>query len=163
MKCPYCGHLEDKVVDSRESREGEVIRRRRECGKCERRFTSYERIEEIPYLVVKKGGRREPFDRNKVMAGLMRACEKRPIAAAQLAEIVTSVETLVHSSPDRECSTAKIGEVIMRRLEELDKVAYVRFASVYLEFEDVSEFGNVMRELKSLVRSHTPEKSTEEI
>jgi transcriptional repressor NrdR len=153
MKCPFCSHIEDKVVDSRESREGDVIRRRRECLKCERRFTSYERIEEIPYMVVKKDGTREPFDRNKVMAGLLRACEKRPISPAKLDSIVNAVEMHVQESPDRELSTVKIGEVIMRRLKELDKVAYVRFASVYLEFEDVSEFGSVMRELKTLVRS----------
>jgi transcriptional repressor NrdR len=164
MKCPFCGHTEDKVVDSRESREGEAIRRRRECLKCERRFTSYERIEEIPYMVVKKDGTREPFDRNKVMAGLLRACEKRPISPAKLDAIVETVETYVQDSPDRECSTTKIGEIIMRRLKELDKVAYVRFASVYLEFEDVSEFGSVMRELKTLVRSQSgkPRKSAEE-
>jgi transcriptional repressor NrdR len=164
MKCPFCGHVEDKVVDSRESREGEVIRRRRECLKCERRFTSYERIEEIPYMVVKKDGTREPFDRSKVRAGLLRACEKRPISPAKLEAIVDAVETLVQDSPDRECSTVKVGEVIMRRLKELDKVAYIRFASVYLEFEDVSEFGSVMRELKTLVRSQSakPRKGSEE-
>ena len=155
MKCPFCAHIEDKVVDSRESREGEVIRRRRECLKCERRFTSYERIEEIPYMVVKKDGTREPFDRNKVMAGLLRACEKRPISPTKLNEIAAAVETQVQDSPDRECPTTKVGEIIMRHLKELDKVAYVRFASVYLEFEDVSEFGSVMRELKTLVRSQT--------
>ena len=160
MKCPFCAHLEDKVVDSRESREGDVIRRRRECANCERRFTSYERIEEIPYMVIKKDGRREPFDRNKVMAGLIRACEKRPISASELAQIVNAVESYIQESSDRERPTTKIGEIIMRRLEELDKVAYVRFASVYLEFEDVSEFGNVMRELKTLVRSHASDKAT---
>ncbi len=153
MKCPFCAHLEDKVVDSREGREGDVIRRRRECLKCERRFTSYERIEEIPYMVVKKDGTREPFDRNKVMAGLLRAGEKRPIPPVKLDAIVEAVETYVQDSPDRERPTTKIGEIIMRGLKELDKVAYVRFASVYLEFEDVSEFGSVMRELKTLVRS----------
>jgi len=156
MKCPFCGFLEDKVVDSRESREGEAIRRRRECLKCERRFTSYERIDEIPYMVIKKeheagkDGRRETFDRNKVMAGLLRACEKRPIPSAKLDAIVNAVEKYVQESPERERPTTKIGEMIMRRLKELDKVAYVRFASVYLEFEDVSEF---MLELKSLVRA----------
>ena len=152
MKCPFCSHLEDKVVDSRESREGDAIRRRRECLRCERRFTSYERIDEIPYMVVKKDGRREPFDRNKVMAGLLRACEKRPIAATKLESIVNSIEKYVQDSPDRERSTTKIGEMIMRRLKELDKVAYVRFASVYLEFEDVTEF---MKELKTLVRTRS--------
>ena len=150
MKCPFCGFIEDKVVDSRESREGDSIRRRRECLRCERRFTSYERIDEIPYMVIKKDGRREPFDRNKVMAGLLRACEKRPVPSSKLDGIVNSIEKYVQESPERERPTSKIGEMIMRRLKELDKVAYVRFASVYLEFEDVSEF---MHELKSLVRA----------
>lgn len=150
MRCPFCGHLEDKVVDSRESKEGDSIRRRRECLVCARRFTSYERIDEIPYMVVKKDGRRETFERNKIMAGLLRACEKRPISAAQLEAIVDEVEKFVQDTPERELSTNDIGKMIMRRLKTLDKVAYVRFASVYLEFEDVSEF---MSELKVLVRS----------
>jgi len=150
MKCPFCGYLEDKVVDSRESREGDAIRRRRECLRCERRFTSYERIDEIPYMVVKKDGRRETFDRNKVMAGLLRACEKRPVPSTKLDSIVNAIEKYVQESSERERPTSKIGEMIMRRLKELDKVAYVRFASVYLEFEDVSEF---MTELKNLVRT----------
>ena len=149
MRCPFCGYLEDKVVDSRESREGDSIRRRRECLRCERRFTSYERIDEIPYMVVKKDGRREPFDRNKVMAGLLRACATRPIPATKRDSIVNAVEKYVQESPERERPTTKVGEMIMRRLKELDKVAYVRFASVYLEFEDVTEF---MKELKTLVR-----------
>ena len=150
MKCPFCGHIEDKVVDSRESREGDVIRRRRECLKCERRFTSYERIDEIPYMVIKKDGRREPFNRDKVMAGLLRACEKRPVSTSKLEAIVNAVEGYVQTSTERERPTAKIGEKIMRRLKDLDKVAYVRFASVYLEFQDVSEF---MDELKGLIRA----------
>lgn len=150
MRCPFCAHLEDKVVDSRESKEGDSIRRRRECIECGRRFTSYERIDEIPYLVVKKDGKREAFDRNKIMAGLLRACEKRPISASQLESIVDSVEKYVQESTDRERQTSDVGKIIMRRLKELDKVAYVRFASVYLEFEDVSEF---MTELKYLVRT----------
>ena len=150
MRCPFCTHLEDKVVDSRESKEGDSIRRRRECIECGRRFTSYERIDEIPYLVVKKDGKREAFDRNKIMAGLLRACEKRPISASQLESIVDSVEKNVQDSTDRELPTSEMGKIIMRRLKELDKVAYVRFASVYLEFEDVSEF---MTELKNLVRA----------
>ncbi|NOT61515.1 MAG: transcriptional repressor NrdR [Acidobacteria bacterium] len=150
MKCPFCAHIEDKVVDSRESREGDVIRRRRECLKCERRFTSYERIDEIPYMVVKKDERREPFSREKVMAGLMRACEKRPVAVNKLEAIVDAIEAYVQNSPERERPTSKIGEMIMRKLKELDKVAYVRFASVYLEFQDVSEF---LDELKGLIRA----------
>lgn len=157
MRCPFCGHIEDKVVDSRESKDGDSIRRRRECLECGRRFTSYERIDEIPYMVVKKDGKREIFDRNKILAGTLRACEKRPISTGQLEEIVDDVEKVVQDSPDRELPTSSIGKIIMRRLKALDKVAYVRFASVYLEFEDVSEF---MTELKDLVRSRdlTPEK-----
>lgn len=149
MKCPFCGHLEDKVVDSREAKDGDSIRRRRECMECARRFTSYERIDEVPYMVVKKDGRRETFDRGKIMNGLLRACEKRPISANQLESLINSVEKYVQDSPDRERRTEQVGKMIMRRLKELDKVAYVRFASVYLEFEDVSEF---MEELKILVR-----------
>ncbi len=152
MKCPFCGYLEDKVVDSRESREGDAIRRRRECLKCERRFTSYERIDEIPYMVIKKDERREPFDRTKIMAGLLRACEKRPVPSSKLDAIVNQIEKYVQESPERERPTSKIGEMVMRRLKELDKVAYVRFASVYLEFEDVTEF---MHELKTLVRTRS--------
>ena len=152
MRCPFCGHIEDKVVDSRETKDGDAIRRRRECLQCSRRFTSYERIDEIPYMVVKKDGRREIFDRNKIMSGLMRACEKRPISTAQLESIVDEIEKEVQDSLDREVSTSEIGKIIMRRLKSLDKVAYVRFASVYLEFEDVSEF---MTELKALVDSRT--------
>jgi transcriptional repressor NrdR len=150
MKCPFCGFLEDKVVDSREAKDGDSIRRRRECMSCSRRFTSYERIDEVPYMVVKKDGRREIFDRNKIMAGLLRACEKRPISASQLESIVDFVEKNVQESTDRELPTSEIGKIIMSRLKALDKVAYVRFASVYLEFEDVSEF---MTELKYLVRA----------
>ena len=150
MKCPFCGFLEDKVVDSREAKDGDSIRRRRECLQCGRRFTSYERIDEIPYMVVKKDGRREIFERGKIMAGLLRACEKRPISASQLESIVADVEKNVQDSTDREMPTSDLGKVIMRRLKELDKVAYVRFASVYLEFEDVSEF---MTELKYLVQA----------
>src|SRR5918912_266643 len=149
MKCPFCGHLHDKVVDSRESKEGDAIRRRRQCLECQRRFTSYERIDEIPYMVVKKDGRREPFDREKVLAGVMKACEKRPIPMAKIESLVNSIEKYVQESRERERSTDKVGEMIMRRLKELDKVAYVRFASVYLDFKDVSEF---MSELRSLVR-----------
>jgi transcriptional repressor NrdR len=150
MLCPFCGHIEDKVVDSRESKEGDSIRRRRECLNCGRRFTSYERIDEIPYMVVKKDGRREPYDRNKILGGLRRACEKRPISVSQLESIADQIEKVVQDSSDREVSTSEIGKTIMRRLKALDKVAYVRFASVYLEFEDVSEF---MTELKDLVRA----------
>ena len=150
MKCPFCGHPEDKVVDSRESKEGEAIRRRHECLSCERRFTSYERIDEIPYLVVKKDGRREKFDRQKVLSGLLKACEKRPVSMGKLEGMVNQVEAYVAESPDRERSTAELGQFLMDRLKSLDKVAYVRFASVYLDFKDIREF---MGELKDLLKS----------
>ncbi|HEY3128810.1 MAG TPA: transcriptional regulator NrdR [Acidobacteriota bacterium] len=140
MKCPYCEHLEDRVVDSRESKEGDVIRRRRECLGCGRRFTSYERIDEIPYMVVKKDGRRERFDRNKVMSGLLRACEKRPVSTGQLEALVDEIEQRVQEATDREISSEEVGKQVMQKLRQLDKVAYVRFASVYLEFKDVTEF-----------------------
>jgi len=152
MRCPFCSHIEDKVVDSREAKDGDSIRRRRECLDCGRRFTSYERIDEIPYMVVKKDGKREQFERNKVLSGLFRAAEKRPISTAQLEKIVDEVERNVQDSLDRELSTTDVGKLIMRRLKALDKVAYVRFASVYLEFADVSEF---MSELKTLVGART--------
>ena len=148
MKCPFCGHSEDKVVDSRESKEAESIRRRRECLKCEKRFTTYERIDEIPYMVVKKDGRREKFERQKVLAGLLRACEKRPVSIGKLEQIVNDVEAFVIDSPERERKTSEIGTVIMNQLKKQDKVAYVRFASVYMDFKDVKEF---MAELKHLL------------
>ena len=150
MKCPFCGHPEDKVVDSREGKEHQAVRRRRECLACKRRFTTYERVDEIPYMVVKKDGRREKFDRQKILAGLLRACEKRPVSMNRLEEIVNQAEGLVIDSPDREVPSREIGELLMTRLRELDKVAYVRFASVYLDFKDVKEF---MDELKDLLRS----------
>jgi len=150
MKCPFCGHVEDKVVDSREAKVGDTIRRRRECEKCGRRFTTYERIDEIPYMVVKKDGRREKFERQKVLAGLLKACEKRPVAMAKLEQIVNEAETLVAESPDRERPASEVGELVMNRLKKLDKVAYVRFASVYLDFKDVREF---MDELKELLKA----------
>lgn len=150
MKCPFCGFINDKVVDSRESKEGESIRRRRECLKCEKRFTTYERIDEIPYMVIKKDGRREKFDRQKVLNGLLRACEKRPISMGKLEQIVNEAETFVIDSPERERKTSEVGELIMNRLKKHDKVAYVRFASVYLDFKDVKEF---MDELKDLLKT----------
>ena len=150
MKCPFCGHLEDKVVDSRESKEGDAIRRRRQCLGCSRRFTSYERIDEIPYMVVKKDGRRERFERQKVLAGLLRACERRPVSMVQLETIADKAELLAQESPVREISTETIGTTIMNELKSLDKVAYVRFASVYLDFKDVKEF---MAELKNLLKA----------
>jgi len=152
MRCPFCSHAEDKVVDSRESKDGDSIRRRRECLDCGRRFTSYERIDEIPYMVIKKDGKREQFERGKVLSGLLRAAEKRPISTGQLEKIVDEVEKNVQDSLDRELGVSDIGKIIMRRLKALDKVAYVRFASVYLEFADVSEF---MDELRGLVGAKT--------
>jgi transcriptional repressor NrdR len=147
MKCPFCNHLEDKVVDSRESKEGDAIRRRRECLKCERRFTTYERIDEVPYMAVKKDGRREKFDRQKVLTGLLKACEKRPVSMGKLADLVNQVESRVSDSPDREISTTEIGEFLMESLRELDKIAYVRFASVYRDFQDEQAFVNELKNL----------------
>src|SRR5881227_4475595 len=147
MKCPFCGHSEDKVVDSRESKEAESIRRRRECLHCEKRFTTYERIDEIPYMVVKKDGRREKFERQKILAGLLRACEKRPISMGKMEQIVNDVEQFVVDSPERERTTSDIGEFIMDRLKQIDKVAYIRFASVYRDFKDVDEFRSELEQL----------------
>jgi len=148
MKCPYCDGIEDRVVDSRETRDGTVIRRRRECRGCNRRFTSYERIDEIPFMVIKKDGRREAFERGKLLNGLLKACEKRPVPSRRLEEIVDEVEGIIQESADRELATRRIGEMVMERLRDLDKVAFVRFASVYRQFEDVNEF---MEELRGLI------------
>jgi transcriptional repressor NrdR len=153
MKCPFCNHLHDKVVDSRESKEGEAIRRRRECLACERRFTTYERIDEVPYMVIKKDGRREKFDRQKVLNGLLKACEKRPVSMVKLSDLVNRVETKVSDSPDREISTTDIGEFLIQNLQDLDKIAYVRFASVYRDFQDEEAFFN---ELQNLMRQKLP-------
>jgi len=150
MKCPFCGHLEDKVVDSRLSTDGEAIRRRRECEACNRRFTSYERVEEIMPMVVKKDGRREPFDRMKVLSGLKKACEKRPISMDTLEKAADDIEKKLLENADKEIAANAIGSEIMKRLQELDQVAYVRFASVYREFKDINEF---MTELKDLLAS----------
>jgi transcriptional repressor NrdR len=150
MKCPFCGHLGDKVVDSRESKEGEVIRRRRECLDCGRRFTSYERIDEIPYMVIKKDGTRERFERQKLIAGLLKACEKRPVSVAAVEGIADRVEAAVQERPEKEMSTGEVGELVMEELMRLDKVAYVRFASVYRQFRDIGEF---MTELKDLLNA----------
>lgn len=140
MRCPFCGHMEEKVVDSREARDGGVIRRRRHCLNCGRRFTTYERIEEIQFMVVKKDSRREPFDRNKILSGLLKATQKRPVSVAELEKIADEVETRLSEKPDREISSHEIGELIMNHLYQLDEVAYVRFASVYRQFRDVNEF-----------------------
>jgi transcriptional repressor NrdR len=149
MRCPFCGHLESKVIDSRESKKGISIRRRRECLGCDRRFTTYEKVEEIPYMIVKKDGSRQLFDRQKLLRGLLKACEKRPIPVAKFEEIVEEVESRLQERPEKEMKAAEIGALVMERLRELDKVAYVRFASVYREFRDVLEF---KQELETLLK-----------
>lgn len=150
MKCPFCGHVKDKVVDSRETGAGDAIRRRRECLSCGRRFTSYERVEEIPYFVVKKDGRREPFDRMKILSGLKKACEKRPISTEMLERTVEEIEKSLQEKGLKEIPSTVIGEEVMDRLHRLDEVAYVRFASVYRSFRDINEF---MHELKDILNS----------
>jgi len=152
VKCPFCSHLDDKVIDSREARTGDLIRRRRECLKCGRRFTTYERIDEIPYMVIKKDGRRERFDRQKILQGLLKSCEKRPVPTAKLEAMVDEVERAVQEAKERELTTQELGELLMVRLKKIDKVAYVRFASVYMDFKDVKEF---MNELKGLLNDRT--------
>jgi len=151
MRCPFCGYGQDKVVDSRESKEGESIRRRRECMECGKRFTTYERIDEIPYMVVKKDGRREKFDRQKILNGLLRASEKRPFPITRLEAIVNECESFVIDSPERERKTSDVGALILNRLRDLDKVAYVRFASVYMDFKDAQQF---LLELQNLISGH---------
>ncbi len=148
MKCPYCANLENKVVDSRLAAEGSAIRRRRQCLKCERRFTTYERIEEAPLMVIKKDSRREPFERKKVLAGLVKACEKRPISMEKLQELADRIEFALQKNYEKEVKSKDIGELVMKMLQELDEIAYVRFASVYRQFKDVSQF---MKELKGLL------------
>ena len=148
MKCPYCGHLRDKVVDSRESREGDVIRRRRQCLSCARRFTSRERLEDIEYRVVKKDGNREAFQRQKLIAGLLTACEKRPVSIQRLEEIANRIEAELQERPEREMSTTDIGARLMQELKQLDQIAYVRFASVYRQFRDVGQFRREVDELQ---------------
>ena len=147
MRCPFCGHGEDRVVDSRESREGDVIRRRRECTQCERRFTSYEKIESLPFQVVKRDQRREPYDREKLMRGLQVACRKRPVSQDALEHVADFIETSMNDAGEREISSRQIGAMVMLRLRDLDPVAYVRFASVYRNFEDVESF---VKELHAL-------------
>jgi transcriptional repressor NrdR len=149
VKCPFCGNLEDKVVDSRLAREGQLIRRRRECLGCKRRYTTYERIEETQPVVVKKDGRREPYDRQKIVAGLKKACEKRPIKTDDIEAVADRIEKRVQEKGESEVSSRTIGEEIMRELRDLDQVAYVRFASVYRDFKDIDQF---MDELRSLAR-----------
>jgi transcriptional repressor NrdR len=148
MRCPFCGNTEDRVVDSRESREGDVIRRRRQCVRCERRFTSYEKIEHLPFQVVKRDQRREPYDREKLMRGLQVACRKRPVSQDSLEQIADSIEVMMQESGEREFSAQQIGTMVMERLRNVDPVAYVRFASVYRRFEDVEAFVKELHQLK---------------
>lgn len=157
MKCPFCGFQEDKVIDSRTSQEGDVTRRRRECLKCEKRFTTYERVEEVMPLVVKKDGRREPFDRTKILAGIQKACEKRAVSVEQIETVLERVEQRFQDLGEKEITSSQVGEAVMDELKKLDEVAYVRFASVYREFRDINEF---MKELKELldVRKNKNEK-----
>ncbi|MFH0940318.1 MAG: transcriptional regulator NrdR [Candidatus Omnitrophota bacterium] len=149
MNCPFCGHVDDKVIDSRASSEGSSVRRRRECLACGKRFTTYEVVEEMPLLVVKKDGRRQPFDRKKISNGVQKACEKRPISSERIEELVTSVEREIYRKFEREVSSRDIGSFLMDKLALLDEVAYVRFASVYRQFKDVNQF---MSELKGLLK-----------
>ncbi len=149
MRCPHCGHKEDKVVDSRATQEESAIRRRRECLKCGKRFTTYEYVEEVSLMVIKKDGRREPFDRKKMLSGIIKACEKRPVGMERMEEIATQVERAIQKKSDREVSSSKIGELVMEKLKQLDEVAYVRFASVYRQFKDVGQF---MEELKGILQ-----------
>jgi transcriptional repressor NrdR len=156
MRCPFCGHLEDKVVDSRESREGDAIRRRRECLKCGRRFTSYERLEEVPILIVKKDGRREPFDRQKLLRGLMAACQKRSVSLARLEEVAGDIQARLMEQVDREIPSRQLGELVMDALKSIDSVAYVRFASVYREFKDLPDFVKALEGLMGTPSLPTP-------
>nr|HID57905.1 transcriptional repressor NrdR [Desulfobacterales bacterium] len=150
MKCPFCGEIDSKVIDSRISREGLAVRRRRECMACSRRFTTYERIEEMPITMIKKDGRREPFDRNKILMGIEKACQKRPVSVNTIEQLVDDLERELQEIGEKEISTSVVGEMVMARLHELDTVAYVRFASVYREFKDINDF---MEELKVLLNS----------
>ncbi|MDI9440661.1 MAG: transcriptional regulator NrdR [Firmicutes bacterium] len=148
MRCPFCLHLDSKVLDSRQTEEGASIRRRRECMACHKRFTTYERLDEIPFMVIKKDGRREPFSRTKILNGMVRACEKRPISIETLEEAVSDIEGQVRSRLDREISSESIGELVMDKLRELDDVAYVRFASVYRQFKDIDRFIEELQQLR---------------
>ena len=148
MKCPYCGYQESKVVDSRHSDDGSSIRRRRECLSCQKRFTTYETVESLPMVVIKKDNSRQTFDRNKILSGMVKACEKRPVTMASLEHAVDEIEQIIQNSLDREVSTVHIGELVMERLKPLDEVAYVRFASVYRQFKDINSF---MQELNKIL------------
>ncbi len=159
MKCPFCGHDDTRVVDSRLGKEGNNIRRRRECVKCERRFTTYERVEESLPLVVKKDGRREVFDRQKIIAGMQRACEKRPVSIATIEQVVDRLEQKLQESGDKEIPASRVGEAVMEALQTIDEVAYVRFASVYRQFRDINEF---MAELSDILAKGTGAKNPTE-
>ncbi|HCX64440.1 MAG TPA: transcriptional regulator NrdR [Eubacteriaceae bacterium] len=153
MKCPFCNHIESKVVDSRPAEEGSVIRRRRECTECHKRFTTYEKVEDIPLMVIKKGGEREQFNRHKIMNGIIRACEKRALTMEQIEKMVDEIETEIYQTLEREVSSQIIGEKIMERLKKVDEVAYVRFASVYRQFKDLNTF---IDELNKLLQENNP-------
>jgi len=157
MKCPYCGYKDDKVVDSRATSEESAIRRRRECLKCGKRFTTYEYIEEVSLMVIKKDGRREPFDRKKVLSGIIKACEKRPVSMDKMEDIVIQIERAIQKKSDREVLASRVGELVMERLKVLDDVAYVRFASVYRQFKDVGQF---MVELKDILNKEKPQRKS---
>jgi len=148
MKCPFCSYKEDKVVDSRATQEESAVRRRRECLRCGKRFTTYEYVEEVSLMVIKKDGRREPFDRKKILSGIIKACEKRPVGIEKMEEVLTQVERAVQKKSDREVASSRIGELVMEKLKVIDDVAYVRFASVYRQFKDVGQF---MLELKDIL------------
>ncbi|HOQ06566.1 MAG TPA: transcriptional regulator NrdR [Clostridiales bacterium] len=158
MKCPYCGYLEDKVIDSRPTDEYSAIRRRRECNRCMRRFTTYEKVESIPLMVVKKDKTRQPFDREKLINGLLRACEKRPVSVDTLEKLADEIEIQILNSLKREITTKEIGEMVMARLKDIDEVAYVRFASVYRQFKDINTF---MEELHKLLKENEKLKESE--
>ena len=149
MKCPFCGYEESKVIDSRPTDEGERIRRRRECLECGKRFTTYEMIESLPIVVIKKDGSRETFDRQKLLTGMLRSCEKRPVSIEMLDRAISDIETVIQNSLDREVSSDKIGELVMEKLKEIDEVAYVRFASVYRQFKDINTFMDELNKLLS--------------
>lgn len=151
MKCPFCGYKESRVLDSRPAEGGESIRRRRECVKCERRFTTYERFDEPPLMIIKKDGSREPFNRVKLLSGLTKACEKRKIPTSQLEKVIAGIERELRSSPDLEATSREVGEKVLKYLSEIDEVAYVRFASVYRDFHDVRGF---MDEIEKLINKH---------
>ncbi|MBM3251408.1 MAG: transcriptional repressor NrdR [Candidatus Omnitrophica bacterium] len=160
MRCPYCGYKEDKVVDSRATAEESAVRRRRECLKCGKRFTTYEYIEEVSLMVIKKDGRREPFDRKKVLSGIIKACEKRPVSMEKMEEIVLQVERAIQKKSDREVIASKIGELVMEKLKALDDVAYVRFASVYRQFKDVGQFMVELKDILSEGKKRAPRRSS---